>query len=513
MTPLRNQASTGPHAPFLTSDPSSGPATPEDHAIQLPADFHWGVSTSAYQVEGAHDADGRGPSIWDTFAGQPGAIERGEDGRNACDHYRRWQDDIGLMRELGLTSYRFSVAWPRIQPTGRGAANAAGLAFYDRLVDGLCEAGIRPFGTLYHWDLPQALEDLGGWPHRDTADRFADYAALVVDALGDRVKDWSLFNEPFIFTSRGYLFGRYAPGRRSLTAFLASVHVVTMAHALGFRAAKSARSDVRVGSTFALAPCEPATDTPDDRWAASYADALFNHLFLQPLLGGQYPRAFLESIPTAALHARSEDDALMRTPLDFVGVNCYYRLVVSAGGRNRPDLPYFLFDIRSDTRVTGGHADFSIAPLQTTPIESAFGREEGSRTAMGWEVWPRALYDVLMELTRLYGRVPLEVCESGCAFDETPDAEGRIRDQGRIAYHERHIESVRQARQDGADVRSYHIWSLYDNFEWASGYRPRFGLVHVDFATQRRAWKDSAYWFQRLCRAARSVAANPRASS
>lgn len=476
--------------------------SPEALARDLPPGFRWGVSTSAYQIEGATDVDGRGPSIWDTFAAQPGAVERGEDGRVACEHYVRWRDDVDLMREIGIDSYRFSISWPRVLPSGTGRANPAGLDFYDRLVDAVCAAGIHPFVTLYHWDLPQALEDRGGWTHRDTASRFADYAAVIAERLGDRVTSWSLFNEPFIFTSRGYLSGRYAPGRRSVPAFLKALHVVTMAHAEGFRAMKSARPDLRVGSTFALAPCEPASETPDDRWAASYADALFNHLFLQPLLRGQYPRAFLESIPREALHVRGSDASRLLTPLDFIGVNCYYRLVVSAGGQSRPDLPYFLFDIRSDTRSTGGHVDFSAGPIEATPIQGSYGRSEGPRTAMGWEVWPQALYDVLMDLTRTYGPMPLEVCESGCAFDEAPGADGVVHDTARIAYHANHIESVRRAMSAGADVRSYHVWSLYDNFEWASGYRPRFGLVHIDYATQRRTMKHSARWYQRLCRSA-----------
>ncbi|MFP5353591.1 MAG: glycoside hydrolase family 1 protein, partial [Gemmatimonadota bacterium] len=260
-------------------------------AAHFPPGFLWGVSTSAYQIEGALEADGRGRSIWETFAERPGAIERGEDASVACDHYHRYRDDLALIRDLGVGSYRFSIAWPRIQPTGEGAVNRAGLAFYERLVDGLLEAGIRPFPTLYHWDLPQALEDDGGWSARDTAARFADYTALVMQALGDRVEQWSLFNEPSIFTSRGYLLGRYAPGRRSLADYLRAVHVVTMAHVDGFRAAKAVRPAARIGSVYAMAPCEPATDSPADHRATAYADAVFNHLFAGTLLTGQYPQA------------------------------------------------------------------------------------------------------------------------------------------------------------------------------------------------------------------------------
>lgn len=477
--------------------------SPHTIAAYFPADFLWGVATSAYQIEGATTADGRGRSIWDAFAEQPGAIERGETADVACDHYNRLDEDVALIRDLGVGSYRFSIAWPRIQATGTGPVNARGIAFYDRLVDGLLEAGIRPFPTLYHWDLPQALEDRGGWTNRDTAERFADYAGLVVSALGDRVQDWSLFNEPFIFSSRGYLLGRYAPGRSSLRDFLRTVHVINLAHADGWHAAKAARPDAQVGSVFAMAPCEPALDTPADRFAASYADALFNHLFLSTLVTGHYPQLFLDSIPLQALDLRPGDAERLRVPLDFIGVNCYYRLVVSAGGDERPDLPFFVFDVRSDARTTGGHADLT-AP-QGVRIEKAFGRDVGRRTEMGWEIWPQALHDILLALSREYPGVPIEVCESGCAIAETPSTDGQVEDEARVLYHQAHILSVAKAIADGANVRSYHAWSLYDNFEWASGYRPRFGLVHVDYATQRRTLKASGRWYRELCKAAGSA--------
>jgi len=477
-------------------------------ASRFPAGFLWGVATSAFQIEGALDSDGRGRSIWEDFCEQPGAVERGETGAVACDHYHRWKDDLALIHDLGVNSYRFSIAWPRVQPTGSGGVNRAGLAFYDRLVDGLLESGIRPFPTLYHWDLPQALEDDGGWADRDTAARFAEYAALVGDALGDRVADWSLFNEPFIFSSRGYLLGRYAPGRRSLRDWLRSVHVITLAHAEGMRALKGVRPTARVGSVFAMAPCEPATDSPEDRDATAYADALFNRLFLGPLFTGEYPAEFREGVPAQAMAMEPGDETRLRAPLDFVGVNCYYRLVVSGGGGGRPDLPYFLFGVRSDTRTDGGHADLSqLDPGQK--IESAFGRGEGQRTAMGWEVWPHALYDVLMSLTREYSHIPIEVCESGCALADNPDASGAIVDTARVAYHQAYLNATADAIAAGANVRSYHAWSLMDNFEWASGYRPRFGLVHVNYATQRRTLKASGHWYRDLCRAARALHPSP----
>ncbi len=480
------------------------PPNAQDIAALFPPDFLWGVATSAYQIEGAVDADGRGRSIWETFCEQPGAIEKGQNANVACDHYNRLDEDLALIKDLGVGSYRFSIAWPRIQPNGSGAANAAGLDFYERIVDGLLADGIRPFPTLYHWDLPQALEDSGGWAARDTADRFAEYTAIVMKRLGDRVGTWSLFNEPFIFSSRGYLLGRYAPGRRSVPDFLKSVHVITMAHAEGFRAAKAICPTAEVGSVFAMAPCEPATDSAGDRRATDYADAVFNHLFVGPLMSGQYPKPFLDSLPQQALGMRPGDEKRMQVPLDFIGVNTYYRLVVSSGGDERPDLPYFLFDVISDERSTGGHADFTSTENKVIRIENAFGRSDGKRTAMGWEIWPRALYDVLTALTSEYGRIPIEVCESGCAFDETPGEDGMVHDDARTSYHRAHIQAVADAKRDGANVRSYHAWSLYDNFEWASGYRPRFGIVHVDFITQKRTLKASAHWFREVCRAARA---------
>lgn len=469
-------------------------------AARFPSHFRFGVATSAYQIEGSLDADGRGKSIWETFAEQPGAIERGETAAIACDHYRHRTDDVQLLRRLGVHSYRFSIAWPRVQPLGYGAFNARGLDWYDRLVDELLDAGITPFPTLYHWDLPQGLEDIGGWTVRETADRYAEYAAHVVSRLGDRVREWALFNEPYIFTSRGYLLGRYAPGRRSLRSFLKSLHTVNHAHAQGLRAIRAVNAAAQVGSVFALAPTEPATAQPADVEAAEYADALFNRVFLAPLMSGAYPQAFLDNIPRHAVEMFESDQDELRAPLDFIGVNCYYRLVISAGER-MPDLPFMLFGIRSDDRTTGGHADFSAHEETAVLIQSAFGRGEGERTEMGWEVWPRALHDVLTRLQADYPGVPLHVCESGCAFRDEPTRDGRIEDQSRIAYHRAHIGAVADAIDSGADVRSYHAWSLYDNFEWASGYRPRFGLVHVDYATQARTFKASAEWYRDLIQA------------
>lgn len=481
---------------------------------RFPESFRFGVATSAYQIEGATRADGRGASIWDTFATQPGAIERGESADVACDHYHRRDADVALLAHLGVDSYRFSIAWPRVQPLGSGAVNASGLAFYDQLIDRLLAEGIAPFPTLYHWDLPQALQDLGGWTARETADRFADYAALVVDRLGDRVSEWALFNEPYIFVSRGYLLGRYAPGHSSIPEFLRAVHTVTRAHALGYRAIKACRANVDVGSVFALAPCEPATDSARDQQACQFADAAFNHLFLDPLFTGAYPQRVLDTLPIEEMAIEPGDLDAIRTPLDFIGINCYYRLVISAG-ESMPDLPFIDFGLRNDVRNGGSHADLTDTAYR---VHSSFGRNEGARTDMGWEVWPSALQSMLLRLHAQYPGVPLHVCESGCALLDRVDEHGHVSDPERTAYHRVHLMAVAAAIADGADVRSYHAWSLYDNFEWASGYRPRFGLVRVDFETQRRTVKASGEWFRQLCLAARTrreplVQASPQPST
>ncbi len=467
---------------------------------RFPQTFRFGVATSAYQIEGGIDADGRGASIWEAFAARPGAIERGENADVACDHYHRRDADVALLGHLGVDSYRFSIAWPRVQPLGSGRVNTAGLAFYDQLIDRLLAEGITPFPTLYHWDLPQALQDVGGWTARETADRFADYAALVVDRLGDRVKEWALFNEPYIFVSRGYLLGRYAPGHANLSEFLRAVHTVTRAHALGYRAIKARRPELEVGSVFALAPCEPATESEADQRASQFADAAFNHLFLDPLFTGAYPQRVLDTLPVDEMAIEPGDLESMRTPLDFIGINCYYRLVISAG-ESMPDLPFIDFGLRHDVRSVGSHADLTDEAFR---VHSSFGRNEGARTDMGWEVWPRALQSMLSRLHTLYPGVPLHVCESGCALHDRVDEHGQVSDPERTAYHHAHLLAVAAAIADGADVRSYHAWSLCDNFEWASGYRPRFGLVRVDFETQTRTVKASGEWFRQVCLASRA---------
>ncbi len=439
---------------------------------RFPKSFYWGAATAAFQIEGAWNEDGKGESIWDRFTHTPGKIKDGANGDVACDHYHRYREDVALMRALNLNSYRFSVAWTRIQPEGVGKPNPKGLDYYSRLVDELLAARIRPLLTLYHWDLPQKLEDAGGWTNRDLASRFADYAEIVARALGDRVQDWCLLNEPAAFLSKGYLDGTHAPGRRSIVDFLRGTHVANLAQGAGFRAVKAVRPKARVGSAFSMSPCEPATNSEEDRSAAEHAHALVNAWFLEPALRGRYPSAFAFN-PAVVMKIHQDDMNLVRAPLDFIGINLYYRTVVSA-----PALRERLTDAR-----------FLLLPARMA------GGQKGSKTGMDWEVWPRSIYDMVMRITRDYDRPVIEITENGCSYDDPPGPDGKINDARRIAYHRQYLSELARAMGDGADVRGYHVWSLMDNFEWAEGFSQRFGLAYVDFKTQKRTIKASGAWY------------------
>jgi beta-glucosidase len=443
--------------------------------VTFPKGFFWGTATAAYQIEGAWNEDGKGESIWDRFAHTPGKTKKGETGDVACDSYHRWREDIALMRAMNLNSYRFSISWPRIQPSGSGAVNPKGVDYYSRLVDALLEARIRPMVTLYHWDLPQALEDAGGWPNRDTAARFADYAQLVAQALGDRVSDWMIFNEPDAFVDLGHLEGIHAPGRKSLLDFLRATHVVNLAQGAGFRALKAARPSARVGTAFSMSPCEPATDSEADKLAAERAHAITNTWFLDPALRGRYPEA-LTFLPETAMRIQPGDLEKMRAPLDFIGINLYYRTIASAPG----------------TMERATHAQEWLFPVKMD------GGQQGPKTDFGWEVWPKALYDMVMRITRDYDRPVIEITESGCSYNDGPDARGAIHDSRRIEYHREYLAALGRSIADGADVRGYHAWSLLDNFEWADGFSQRFGLAYVDFKTQQRTIKDSGRWYGKV---------------
>lgn len=456
-------------------------ATP---ARAFPATFRWGAATSSYQIEGAVDEDGRGESIWDTFCRVPAAVSGGDTGDIACDFYHRFRDDVRLMAELGLNAYRFSVAWPRVQPTGRGKPNEAGLDFYRELVDELLDNGIEPWLSLYHWDLPQELEDRGGWPERDTAARFADYAAVVHDALGDRVRYWSTHNEPWCASFLGYGNGLHAPGRQEPASAVRAAHHLLLSHGLATQAMRASRRDTEIGITLNLFPVTPVTRTPADLDAARRIDGLANRLFLDPLLAGRYPSDVLADVApvSGTAHIHDGDEARIGVPIDFLGINYYRRYVVA-----------------------GPPPDSSVAVAGQV---SAYPGSEGVRfidtgapvTAMGWEIDADGLTELLLRLRREYPAMPLYICENGAAFDDVVGVDGTVDDAERTAYLEAHLRACHDAISVGVPLRGYFVWSLMDNFEWAHGYAKRFGIVRVDYATQQRTVKASGHWYAQVIR-------------
>jgi beta-glucosidase len=448
---------------------------------QFPPGFIWGAATASYQIEGAWREDGKGESIWDRFAHTPGRIVKGDTGDVACDSYHRYAEDIALLKQLNLKSYRFSVSWPRVQPTGRGAVNAKGLDYYKRLVDATLLAGIRPLVTLYHWDLPQALEDAGGWPERETAARFGEYAEAVVRALGDRVTHWLVFNEPKTFSSVGYWYGVHAPGRKEPLAFVRATHTINLAQGEAVRAMKAINGALQVGSAFDVAPMYPASSAPEDVAAAERWHRFQNLWFLYPALHGRYPDgALLAERQAELLGFRAGDEKIVRAPFDFVGLNYYTPVLVKAAlqGNGIPGL---------DT-------------------ESLWATMHGDhpKTDIGWTVYPQGFYDILITMARETRGLPIEITENGASYNTAPDAKGRVLDEARIAYLRGHLEATARAIDDGVPIRAYHCWSLLDNFEWAQGYSQRFGIVHVDFSDrQRRTIKDSGHWYAKVAAANR----------
>jgi beta-glucosidase len=449
---------------------------------EFPSDFSWGAATAAYQIEGAWDEDGKGESIWDRFTHRVGTIKGATTGDVACDSYHRIDEDVALLQQLGLNAYRFSIAWSRVQPEGRGRVEQRGLDYYRRLTDALLAANIRPLPTLYHFDLPQALEDAGGWPERDTAERFAEYAAIVTSTLGDRIRDWAMFNEPSVFTRHGYLLGTHAPGRQDTGAYLRATHTVNLAQGLAASAIRSGRPSLRLGSVHATSPAVPASDDEADCDAAEAFHAATNLWFLEPVLTGAYPwRAHGATIPLAALGWQDGDERVMRAQLDWIGVNYYFHTVVKRATSVNPQLPL--------------------------PFE-VVQRAEYPLTDFGWPVNPDGLYDILMRLHRDCGHIPIEVTENGCSYADEPDAAGAVPDTRRIAYLHAHLAALARARGDGVDVRGYHHWTLLDNFEWADGFTQRFGLVHVDFRSLQRTIKESGWWYAEVARSGRLPGAN-----
>jgi beta-glucosidase len=451
---------------------------------QFPPGFAWGVATAAYQIEGAVAEDGRTDSVWDTFCRQPGAVRDGQNGDVAADHYHRWPEDVALMAELGITAYRFSIGWPRVQPGGTGPGNAAGLDFYDRLTDALLAAGIAPLPTLFHWDLPQPLEDAGGWLTRDTASRFADYAGLVAGRLADRIGTWITLNEPFVVMAFGYALGMHAPGKTLMLAALPTAHHQLLGHGLATQALRAAGA-TSVMLTNNYSPIWPATQSPDDMRAAEAWDTLQNRLFTDPVLLGTYPDLSAFGDASGRVDAarpdfvRDGDLAVISAPVDGLGVNYYNPTRVSA--------------------LADSPLPFQMEPIDGYPV-----------TNFGWPVVPAGLTELLVLLHSRYpGRLPpLYITENGCSVaDDEPTAGGTVDDQFRIRYLDGHIRAVADAITAGVDVRGYLTWTMMDNFEWAEGYHQRFGLVHVDFATQRRTPKASFGWFRDMIAAQRNGAA------
>jgi len=461
----------------LSAFAESGRAAPASAPVPIAPfdfrkDFLWGAATAAYQVEGAWKEDGRGESIWDRFSHTPGKVKNGDTGDVACDSYHRYKEDIALMKRMGLKSYRFSIAWPRIQPAGEGPANPKGLDYYKSLVDALLAAGIRPFPTLYHWDLPQALDDKGGWLNRDLAGYFTDYAALVTRALGDRVSHWCIFNEHLIFTWVGYWLGEHAPGHTSMAECFRASHIVNLAQGGAFRAMKAAGPQLKIGSAFYTSHCEPKTGSEADRDATRRAHNYSNLFFLEAALNGTYPQVTLDDSHLDMMAIQPGDMEAVRAPLDFIGINYYFCTIVEDAAERGA------MHVR---QVTGGG--------------------QGPVTDIGWEVWPEGFYQLLMEITRQYRRPAIEITENGCSYGDAPDKQGRVRDQRRIEFYRQYISAMGRAIKDGADIRAYHAWSLLDNFEWAQGYSQRFGLVYVDFRNQKRTLKDSGVWYAKLAAA------------
>ncbi len=432
----------------------------------FPDGFLWGAATSAYQIEGSPLADGAGPSNWHVFAHTPGCTSGNEHADVACDHYHRWRDDIALMRELGLQSYRFSLSWSRVLPEGTGRVNKAGLDFYDRLVDGLLAAGIQPWPTLFHWDLPQALDERGGWANRDCAEWFADYARVVCARLGDRIDHWMTLNEPWVVVDGGYVFGVHAPGKRDLALAPLAAHNLLRGHGLAVRCLR-AEARGQVGVVVNLEPKDAASDRPADREATRRADAYMNRWYLDALVKGRYPDEMRDIFGANWPTFPADDFALITEPIDFLGLNYYTRSV------NR--------------------ADAAAVPVGAAPV-----RQPGAvYTETGWEVRPESLREVLGWIKARYGDLPVYITENGAAFaDPRADQDGRVADRPRVDYFRGHLSAVRDAIADGVDVRGYFAWSLLDNFEWACGYAKTFGLVQVDFATQERTIKDSGRFYR-----------------
>jgi beta-glucosidase len=473
-----------PGSPAQTAHPSSLAAG------SFPPGFLWGMATAAFQVEGAWKEDGKGESIWDRFCHTPGKIKGDATADVACDHYHRYREDIAILKQLNQKSYRFSISWPRIQPSGTGAPNMKGLDHYSRVVDAALEAGIRPFCTLYHWDLPQALEDRGGWPNRDLAGYFADYVGILAKHLGDRITVWAPFNMPWSVAYLGYGVGAFPPQRASYTDFLKAAHTINLAQGQAFRSLKAASAKATVGSAYGMCPAYPKTDSAEDRAATERYHAFNNLYFLETAIHGRYPNAFVVPTPYEQMGFRAGDEKIMQVPLDWIGFHYYTRRIVSDSRASRHSGGGALATETQDTAHAGD---------PWTQLEAAMPTE-GPLTDGGLEMWPRGIYDLVSRISHDYNNPIIEITESGCGYSDAPYAKqnGRVPDARRIAFFRDELRELSRAIADGARVRAFHAWSLLDNFEWADGYTERYGLTYVDFRDQTRTVKDSGLWYGRV---------------
>jgi beta-glucosidase len=442
-----------------------------DQEFAFPKDFVWGAATAAYQIEGAWDEDGKGESIWDRFSHTPGKIHHGDVGDVACDHYHRWREDIEMMKAIGLKAYRFSVAWPRVLPDGRGEINQAGLDFYSQLVDALLEAQIEPYITLYHWDLPQRLQDEGGWTGRTVVNAFCEYADVLSAKLGDRVKQWMTLNEPFVSAFTGHLEGRHAPGHTNLHEALAASHHLLLAHGQAVPIIRANSSEAQVGVVVNLHSAMAASASAADRAAAYFSDGQLNRWFLDPIVGRGFPQDIVQAYGDPMEFIRPGDLEQIAVPIDFLGINYYQR------------------DVARSTAI----------PEAENAPRTTFRRDEV--TDLGWEVYPEGLYDLLGRLHFDYGFPAIYITENGAAYRDRVEGDGQVNDPERLSYIKRHLEMVHRAIRVGVGVRGYFAWSLMDNFEWGYGYSKRFGLVYVDYETQQRIVKASGKWYGRVIQA------------
>ncbi|KAF2328780.1 GH1 family beta-glucosidase [Flavobacterium ginsenosidimutans] len=434
---------------------------------QFGEDFLWGVSTAAFQIEGAHDSDGKGSSIWDVFTSQKGKIKNGHHAITACDFYNSYQDDIDLIRELNIPNFRFSISWPRIMPTGVHPINQAGIDYYNKIIDSLLASGIEPWITLYHWDLPHELELKGGWTSRESVSWFKEYVEVCVQYFGDRVKNWMVINEPSVFTGAGYFLGIHAPGKKGITNYLKAMHHVTLATAAGAKIIRNRIPQANIGTTFSCTHIEPATDSQKDIEAAKRVDTLLNRTFIEPILGLGYPQQDLPVLKKLNSYILEDDLNNLNFDFDFIGLQCYTREIVKSA---------------------------MLIPYIGAELVSAEKRNVIS-TEMGWEVYPPALYHVLKKFNEYEGIRKIIITENGAAFPDTV-TNGKVYDIKRTHYIQDHLEQILKAKNDGLNVEGYFVWSLTDNFEWAEGYNARFGLIHVDFETQKRTIKNSGLWFK-----------------